>query len=308
MAAYDYQGWVFKQGSLVRSWKKRYMVLKNKQLSYFDTENVTASTKAKGSFAVITIEYAKDIQHGLLIHGVGGRVMKLYTESAESCTGWFDAVTAVMLGQVLSQASLRASSHSASAPRTSSLRASTNQPYVDDDNEHCSGWLAKEGGRVKNWKRRFFFLQGRSLTYYDNDKMAGSAKGNGQVCGVRVNREKAQSLDITFEKGRILRVTADCADEFDTWFQALTAAVEGRAFRRDRGSMADSRPSIASGKPPVFSSMDSYASYEDGGFSPGGTSSRYLTQDSLDHPLGRNNNSSWLSSDSDDDKSDGDWL
>ncbi|OQR87816.1 hypothetical protein ACHHYP_07976 [Achlya hypogyna] len=300
MAGNDYQGWVYKQGSLVRSWKKRYMILKNKQLSYFDTENVTATTKAKGSFAVITIEYAKDISNGLLIHGVGGRVMKLYTESAESCTGWFNAVTAVMLGQALSQA--RASSHSAGRDS----RMSVSQQYFDEDNENCSGWLAKEGGRVKNWKRRFFFLQGRSLTYYDNANMAGSAKGNGQVCGVRINREKPLSLDVTFEKGRILRVTADNSEDYDMWFHALTAAVEGRAFRRtDRGSIAEA---ATAAKPPVFSSMDSYASYEDGAVSPSGSSSRYLTQNSVDHPLGREN-SSWMSSDEDDgNTSDGDWL
>ncbi|OQS04369.1 hypothetical protein THRCLA_03380 [Thraustotheca clavata] len=294
MTDYDYMGWVYKQGSLVRSWKKRYMVLKDKQLSYFDTENVTGSTKPKGSFAVITIEYAKDIQHGLLIHGAGGRIMKLYTESAESCTGWFDAITAVMLGQALSSASVRGSTIS----RSSGYRDSK---YFEEENENCSGWLAKEGGRVKNWKRRFFYLQGRSLTYYDNANMVGSAKGNGQVCGVRVNRDKNFSLDITFEKGRILRVTADNKEDFDLWFNALTSAVEGRAFRRS----VIERPSIASAKPPVFSSMDSYASYEDGAVSPGAGSSRYLTQESAELHA---NDTSWLSSESDGEKSDGDWL
>ncbi|RLN45246.1 hypothetical protein BBJ29_002533 [Phytophthora kernoviae] len=84
----QYAGWVYKQGSLVKNWKKRFMVLRGRQLTYYDTAKVSPTVKAKGSFQVITVELSTDIQNGLLVHGRGGRVLKLYTASAEATSTW----------------------------------------------------------------------------------------------------------------------------------------------------------------------------------------------------------------------------
>jgi hypothetical protein len=269
-AEHDYAGWVYKRGSFVKSWKKRFMVLKSKQLSYFDSDNLSTISKAKGGFTVITVEYATDINNGLLIHGAGGRVMKIFTESADSCADWFDAITHVMVNQVMSLGMLRHRSSSASIGDFTNTHSSTSSnQLVDDTIENgCAGWLAKEGRHVKNWKRRYFSLKGPSLTYYDNANMTGVSKGHGQVCGVHLNPEKPYSIDINFEKGgRVLRVTADDQDDFERWFHALTSAVEGKSFRRD--SIHAPRLSIAQIQKPMLHrpvkslSLDDVDSYAD---------------------------------------------
>ncbi|ETW07396.1 hypothetical protein H310_01921 [Aphanomyces invadans] len=325
MQSYDYAGWVYKQGSMIKSWKKRYMVLKNKQLTYFESEKVEGNSKAKGSFQVITVEIAHDIKNGLLVHGTGGRVMKLYTDTAEGCEEWINAIAQATSGQppLVAQVSVRGplngSGSSMSFPprdtrsnsSVSSLRSSI---AADDDTGGCFGWLAKEGGRVKNWKRRYFSLQGRSLTYFDNANMTGAAKGNGQVCGVRINKDKPLSIDVNFEKGRVLRVTADNKDDFEKWWMCLNAAVEGRSVSRaSRSSMSGNAAAavvnVAAAAPAssnaIFRSLDSYESHEDVSI----VANKYATQDSSAAEASRlTNNQSWLSSDSDDDKEDGDWL
>ncbi|KAF0719990.1 Aste57867_641 [Aphanomyces stellatus] len=316
-AAYDYAGWVWKQGSMIKSWKKRYMVLQNKQLTYFDSEKISGAAKAKGSFQVITIEKALDINNGLLVHGTGGRVMKFYTDDAQSCQGWADSIMQVSLGQapLAPQVSVRGSISGGLPPRdmrSNSIGGSMRNSLVaDDDDGGCSGWLAKEGGRVKNWKRRFFSLQGRSLTYFDNANMSGAAKGNGQVCGVRIYKDKGLSLDINFEKGRVLRVTADSKEDFDKWWNCLNAALEGRAFRSSRlsasGNSSNALPIAAAAAIPtassaIFRSLDSYESAE---HEDSVIANKYVAQDSTARFA---SNDSWLSSDSDDDKEDGDWL
>ncbi|KAJ0393412.1 hypothetical protein P43SY_005989 [Pythium insidiosum] len=52
----QHAGWIYKQGSLVKNWKRRFMVLRGKQLTYYDTDKLTPRVKEKGSFQVITVE------------------------------------------------------------------------------------------------------------------------------------------------------------------------------------------------------------------------------------------------------------
>ncbi|RHY15592.1 hypothetical protein DYB25_006341, partial [Aphanomyces astaci] len=316
MQSYEHAGWVYKQGSMVKSWKKRYMVLKNKQLTYFENEKIEGNSKAKGSFQVITIEIAHDIKNGLLVHGTGGRVMKLYTDSAESCEDWINAITQVTSAQppLVPQVSVRGpvnGSSSLSLPPRDSRSNSTvsslrNSLTGDDDNGVCTGWLAKEGGRVRNWKRRYFSLQGRSLTYFDNANMIGAAKGNGQVCGVRINKDKPLSIDVNFEKGRVLRVTADSKEDFEKWWMGLNAAIEGRSVSRASQVSVSSSALVTATPPNAFRSLESYESHEDSTT----IANKYATQDSYASADAArlSYNQSWLSSDSDDDKDDGDWL
>ncbi|CAK4066283.1 unnamed protein product [Aphanomyces euteiches] len=304
MAAYDYAGWVYKQGSMIKSWKKRYMVLQNKQLTYFENEKIEGNAKAKGSFQVITIEKAHDINNGLLVHGTGGRVMKLYTDDAQSCQGWADAIMGVTQAVPL-QSSNSLPPRGGRSSSTASLR---NSLVNENEDRGCTGWLAKEGGRVKNWKRRYFALNGRSLTYYDNANMSGVPKGNGQVCGVRINKDKSHSIDINFEKGRVLRVTADNKEDFEKWWACLNAAVEGRSVSRASRLSATGNSSSSFMPPPaapasqsstIFRSLDSYESHEDSL-----VAAKYVSQESTRQQISE----SWMSSDSDDDKEDGDWL
>lgn len=280
---YDGQhgGWVFKQGSLVRNWKKRFLVLRGKQLTYYDTASITAKTKEKGSFQVITVELSSDIQNGLLVHGKGGRVLKLYTESAESTRAWYTAILEATTGMIAGGS--RMSSFGAGDARYSMLSSanSNNSSSVDVDEElelldrldslplddggvasiHHSGWLKKEGSRVKSWKKRYFTLHGNTLSYYDSADTGSAAKGYGHVKGVEVNGTRANSLDIMFERGRLLRVCAKSHDDMEQWLCIISEAIELnnaennnlRQSLASRGSFRTSMPTVV--KPPRVNSM-----------------------------------------------------
>lgn len=242
----QHAGWVYKQGSLVRNWKKRFLVLRGKQLAYYDSANITPKSKEKGSFQVITVELSSDIQNGLLVHGKGGRVLKLYTDSAESTRAWHAAILEATTG--VAPGGGRMSSFGGDMRYSVlSAAASNNGSSVDVDEElelldrldslplddgggvesiHHSGWLKKEGSRVKSWKKRFFTLQGTTLSYFDSDDTGSAAKGYGHVKGVEVNATKPNSLDIMFERGRLLRVCARTADDMEQWLCILSEAIE----------------------------------------------------------------------------------
>ncbi|KAG1705209.1 hypothetical protein DVH05_004141 [Phytophthora capsici] len=235
----EYAGWVYKQGSLVKNWKKRFMVLRGRQLTYYDTAKVNPTTKAKGSFQVITVELSTDIQNGLLVHGRGGRVLKLYTASAEATSAWYN--------MILDATTAAPQQFAAPPDRFSTLSAGTSNPVsvdLDDEMELLdrleslplsedgteqvthSGWLKKEGARVKSWKRRYFVLRGNALSYFNSEDTGAAAKGYGHVRAVEVNGTVTNGLDIKFDNGRVLRVSARNSGDMELWLCKLSDAIE----------------------------------------------------------------------------------
>ncbi|OWZ21718.1 hypothetical protein PHMEG_0003686 [Phytophthora megakarya] len=278
----EYAGWVYKQGSLVRNWKKRFMVLKGRQLTYYDTAKVTPSVKAKGSFQVITVELSTDIQNGLLVHGRGGRVLKLYTASAETTSAWFNMIldaTTVAPQQFVAAPPDRFSTLSAASSKPvdmddemALLDRLESLPLSEDGNEQVthSGWLKKEGARVKSWKRRYFVLRGNALSYFNSEDTGAAAKGYGHVKAVEVNGTVTNGLDIKFDNGRILRVSARNSGDMELWLCKLSDAIE--AANTEQNNV---RQSLAARSSFRASSM--------GGPSPSRMKQQYQQQQRMQH-------------------------
>lgn len=213
-----YAGWIYKQGSLVKSWKKRYFILDGNRLSYYDTSLITSDTKPKGVLIVLSVETSTKIRNGLLVHGTGGRVMHMYTESSEEANVWLSKLKFLNQEDVSDD-----SEYASSSPMDNTL-----------GNVH-SGWLHKEGKHVKSWKLRYFVLKGMELVYYDSSEKNSTAKGGGKVSGVTVWKEKPNSLNIYFAKGRLLRVSADTLTDMTIWFEQLSLVVDEQ-IAADRNS------------------------------------------------------------------------
>ncbi|KAG2782543.1 hypothetical protein PC129_g11994 [Phytophthora cactorum] len=94
----------------------------------------------------------------------------------------------------------------------------------------CVGWLKKEGGNVKSWKRRYFTLYGSKLSYYKSDK--GSLLRS--FCAVNIEPHPSISLGLIVSTvgGRKLVMQADSKDEFDRWLGAIHGAVAGDNERK----------------------------------------------------------------------------
>ncbi|OQR80599.1 hypothetical protein THRCLA_11978, partial [Thraustotheca clavata] len=119
-------GWVEKQGGIVKNWKKRYMVLQNWTLHYYETDNVTPEVQPKGSFEAIFVEYTPGSDHGISVFGPVARVFKFRTKDANSCVAWFEAISM----QIKAKPNLRERSQSNSAlpltrPRPTTKHASS---------------------------------------------------------------------------------------------------------------------------------------------------------------------------------------
>ncbi|RLN90072.1 hypothetical protein BBJ28_00010232 [Nothophytophthora sp. Chile5] len=102
-------------------------------------------------------------------------------------------------------------------PRASDTASTVSQ------SKGCVGWLKKEGGNVKSWKRRYFTLYDTKLSYYKSEK--GSLLRSVHVAGISERSSVALSLDISTASGRKLIVQADSREDFDKWVLAIRGAL-----------------------------------------------------------------------------------
>ena len=236
----DFAGWVHKQGSLIKTWKRRFLVLRESTLSYYDRVAISSSIKAKGTLDLVRVERAVDINNGILVFGTKGRLLKMYTDSEEHCLAWMSAFEKVC-----------------DAP----LHANN----ILDDGYSERGWLLKEGLRIKSWKLRYFILRGEILSYYNTAQLQGAkAKGFGKVTGVTLNTEKNLTLNVYYEHGRLLRVSSDSQQDMTRWFDALSRVVEERtAMDRQTSTCVDPRDLTSAYR--ASTGGDQYSDYYMGG-------------------------------------------
>lgn len=106
----------------------------------------------------------------------------------------------------------------------------------------ATGWLHKEGGKMKSWKKRWFVTNKEGILYYKDQKMNGQPLGNfpfKNMAIFRVLDTKRGTTPYTFcvrvhndksgikgEVGGALRfLCAESADEMNKWVQVLHAFV-----------------------------------------------------------------------------------
>jgi len=132
-----------------------------------------------------------------------------------------------------------------------------------------SGYLVKEGGSWKSWKRRYFELRGSSLSYF---KKLGDVTPVGlidlnectSVMAVSYKKENAFCLDTP---GRKYYICADTPQERDSWVAVLSKTIQSQnspasSVPPSGGSGAPAGPSFnvspaADSPPPLPPSIES---------------------------------------------------
>lgn len=135
-----FAGWVFKEGSLVRSWKKRFLVCKRAELAYYKNTDKENHAQLLGAMTAAQIERVPDITNGLLIHGTEGRQLKIFTDTKVECDRCYAALTKY-------------------------CKVPPSAGHEEAGVPHRVGWLEKEGQHFRTWKRRYFVLRGTQWTY-----------------------------------------------------------------------------------------------------------------------------------------------
>ncbi|KAA6379669.1 MAG: hypothetical protein EZS28_024804 [Streblomastix strix] len=146
------RGWLNKEGGqLFKNWKRRFSVLdaSTGTLSYFETEDTSGKPMGvvvvKGSTVSLLAKDAKKKENCFVI-STAERTFFAQAVSRTDAESWVDA---------LKKISADTSDHS--------------KDVKDDENANISlyaGWLHKEAGSGINWRKRFFILTKKKLSYY----------------------------------------------------------------------------------------------------------------------------------------------
>ena len=153
-------GWLWKVGGSVKTWKNRYFRLTADSINYYESDSASS---AKGGItlagAQLTVYAAEIFPQYPFAFGLtplsSPRHYVFAAESAEARLAWLRALKP-LCQRVVKQ-------------RETSLK---------------EGYLTKQGGTIKTWKKRWVVLSEREMRYYkdvaqaDKDK-AGSGKGKG---------------------------------------------------------------------------------------------------------------------------------
>lgn len=222
-----YAGWVFKEGSLVKSWKKRFLVVKGAELAYYKNTEQENKAQLLGAMTVARIEKVGDITNGLLVTSVEGRQLKLFTDTQRECDKCFHAIAQYARKQ-------RGGDGSRTPHNSSSSSSST--PYGSHKHSDAIthvGWLEKEGQHFKTWKKRYFVLEENTLSY--SAQIGSASLGKSRVIATRRDLTRPYTLVVMFEGGRELKIGGKTEAEIHEWHKALRRAIMKYGGHRSPG-------------------------------------------------------------------------
>lgn len=235
-------GWLWKRGSGFKTWKKRFFVLKQNQLVYYDQCVIVASATAvsgtrfldidpKGSLLVDHAEESDKTEFGLCIHSPKGRKLLVQADSATTRQEWLSALKRAASGvlggvEPASEDGVRDTvSTSSSSDPGSPLRQRRNSLTL-----HCdkSGWLMKKGKNVHTWKKRYFVVKGHEVSYHLKDSQNSPPLNSGRISHVEYWPGKEFGLVVTLNSGRELYINAESNDDRSSWLMAFQNAISAR--------------------------------------------------------------------------------
>ncbi|TMW63677.1 hypothetical protein Poli38472_002618 [Pythium oligandrum] len=195
----DHCGWGTKQGSIIKSWKRRYFVLRGVDLYYF--AECSASGKGideKGRIQVSNVEFVPEYRNAIVITGtLKNQRMIVQFEANDACVEWQKKIKSALQKEAVDSVN------------------TMNQ----EDAVLMKGWLRKEGQNFKTWKRRYMTLRGRLLRYHAAE--GEPPLGEVHVHSVNICPAKKFGLDIYSDNNRLLRIAGDSFDDIEAWDQAL---------------------------------------------------------------------------------------
>ncbi|KAK2964258.1 putative PH domain containing protein [Blattamonas nauphoetae] len=217
----SHQGWILKEGGsgIFTNWKRRWAVLdpSTGNLNYYEKEDVTTQPLGvvliRGSFITECDKKTKKKDNVFVITSAG-RTFFAQAESKEDMDTWISKLHQV-----------------ASSVETVNKKEDKEQG-VSDSTSLFAGWLTKEAGSGGKWRKRWFILRPKDLSYY-KEKTSTEAQGSVDIRGAKIltssdlNSDKPYlfHLETVAEGSRTYHLEARNAAEYQFWIDKLQDAI-----------------------------------------------------------------------------------
>lgn len=206
VTAGQHEGYLYKQ-ERNKQWKLYYFVVRiDGYLQCQESETNSAKIASSSGF-IRSVSYDNVREHSLSIQLDAGRSLFVYADSYDDKMFWYGAMST-------------AASASGQASRTTS---SVKSPYIQAAWPNHSGWLYKQKGFFKSWKRMFFTLHGKEFSCSPDtnslldvcDRMHSVEEWDG----------KPNGLMIRMKSGRIWKVYAESFESAKHWRTVITNTI-----------------------------------------------------------------------------------
>ncbi|KJE90767.1 hypothetical protein CAOG_02021 [Capsaspora owczarzaki ATCC 30864] len=275
-------GYMTKQGGANKNWKRRWFVLTETQLKYFKTSDciIDDDSDLLGQIdlnEISCVESATNKRSFCFKLVTPDRTYFISCESDAEAAEWMSAISLCM--QSTRQSNVEAFKEAVYAEPD----AAGPEIVLSDAGVVVKGYLTKQGGGIKSWKKRWFVLGKESLEnvlYYKDDKerelMGGirltDCTGPDAVYLGAVDRfQNNFPFEIRTSK-RIYYLAASNAKELDVWFSAFRDALTVLLLQRrlisptlegdtsgddldEQHNLADARKSIRGPPSPLMPSL-----------------------------------------------------
>lgn len=274
-------GWLWMRGTCLGKWRHRYFCLNGPVLTYFVTfpsEEFLrqASPRAMGVSpaavpavhfgdgsqprGVIRVAHVDDTDTrsrlGFKIFGACGKSIEIRAHGVDERNQWLRML------KTPARRKSRAWS-TGEAPEIAVNMAVFDPDVVCTFDRHSiatqrSGWLVKRSGVLRRWKRYFFVLQDRMLSYYTSDKPHDVPRRRGYVQFVQPSGQDDDALELVVRIGergdgkpRALKMRFETREELEDWRQSLLLALATGDGLTSRSSASTSAMSISGFAPAV---------------------------------------------------------
>ncbi|OQS00339.1 hypothetical protein THRCLA_06006 [Thraustotheca clavata] len=227
----DFAGYVYR---LSKKWKRRFLVLEGRQLSYFGSEEMAmdASIPPKGTIQVCAAYHWTEVNSGLMIISATGEMWKCYYEMTnagemilpalaritEKCRAVADNRDAG--GDLIPASEVVAIRHCCNANAVEDFKRRNLSIPLRVKDHVTRGWVEKRGSFVQSWKRRYFVLRENVLAYYDINLEGQTKKGGDIVVSINNYAKRANGLEFNMASGRCLVGCTETTEDHVQWLMA----------------------------------------------------------------------------------------
>ena len=200
------------------TWKERIIVLKHKEIEFLDTKtNKKVSTISLIGCEPVGFWGSKDVQFGLMIKENNGTSAVINTVDSNK-----RSIMEILINYQISLLSdnLNFGCFDFGGPE---ININFANKIVH------SGFLQKQGHKVKNWKLRFCRLTAFDLKYYDGAEL----KGFIDVLGSTLEEDEEGIFSIKDKSGKVLMMKADSEEKANKWKREIRKCTSGNFIKEE---------------------------------------------------------------------------
>lgn len=206
-ASEQHEGYLFRHETRAGTWRRYFFAVRiDGYIECKATEDASA-VDGKHSGYIESVSFADEHPNGIAIQLDSGSSVLVYADTYDERMLWYAAMSSAAMAN----------------DRTPHIATSVKSTYVQTARANHAGWMHKQAGLFKSWKRFYFTLHGSELSFSKGTNSSVVLCDN--VHSIEDWDGKQNGLQIRLKSGRVWKVYADSYDSAKRWRTLIANAT-----------------------------------------------------------------------------------